>query len=57
MIRRHPLIWRVVDHDVRRYLIHRFSFGIYYTCEAEFITIWAVMHLSRKPGYWETRLA
>jgi toxin ParE1/3/4 len=56
MICRHPLVWRVIDQDVRRYLIHRFPFGIYYTYEANFITVWAVMHLSRKPGYWEPRL-
>jgi len=29
-----PGVWRVVEDDVRRYLIHRFPYGIYYTIEA-----------------------
>jgi plasmid stabilization system protein ParE len=53
---RRPLAWRIIDRDVRRYLIHRFPFGLYYEYEAERVIIWAVMHLSRKPGYWESRL-
>ncbi len=52
VIRRNPLTWRIVESDVRRYLVHRFPYGIYYTCENDFITIWAVLHLSREPGYW-----
>jgi toxin ParE1/3/4 len=54
-IRRHPLVWRIVDADVRRYLVHRFPFGIYYTFEGNCVTIWAVMHLNRKPAYWKSR--
>lgn len=38
-IRRNPLTWPIVERDVRRYLVHRFPFGIYYTCENSFITI------------------
>ncbi len=54
-IRRNPLTWRIVEKDVRRYLVHRYPFGIYYTVESDFITIWAVMHLSREHGYWKPR--
>jgi toxin ParE1/3/4 len=54
-IRRNPLTWRIVEDDVRRYLVHRFPYGIYYTCENDFITVWAVMHLSREPSYWKLR--
>ena len=52
---RNPLTWRIVDGDVRRYLVHRFPYGIYYSIEDDFITIWAVMHLSREPEYWKSR--
>ncbi len=55
-IRRNPLTWRIVENDVRRYLVHRFPFGIYYTYENDFVTIWAVMHLSREAGYWKSRV-
>jgi plasmid stabilization system protein ParE len=51
-----PETWRVVEEDVRRYLLHRFPYGIYYTIEEEYILIIAVMHLSRKPGYWKSRI-
>jgi toxin ParE1/3/4 len=54
-IHRQPLAWRIVDADVRRYLVHRFPFGIYYTFDDDFVTIWAIMHLSRKPEYWKPR--
>jgi len=48
-IRRNPMAWRLVDADIRRYLVHRFPFGIYYTFGN------GVMHLSRKPDYWKSR--
>src|SRR5438093_13613167 len=54
-IRRHPTTWRVVDEDVRRYLVHRFPFGLYYTISSDSVAIWAVMHLSREPDYWKKR--
>ena len=54
-IRRNPLTWRIVENDVRRYLVHRFPYGIYYTSENDFITIWAIMHLSREPDFWRLR--
>jgi hypothetical protein len=37
-------------------LTHVFPYGILYTIEAEFILIVAVMHGSRKPGYWKGRV-
>ena len=52
---RNPITWRVVESDVRRYLVHRFPFGIYYTVENDLVTIWSVMHLARNPGYWKSR--
>ena len=55
-IREHPEAWQVVEEDVRRHLIKRFPFGIYYTIEGDHILIVAVMHMSRQPGYWKKRL-
>ncbi len=56
MICKHPDRWRVVKHETRRYLIHRFPYGIYYSTEQGIVRIWSVMHLSREPGYWKERL-
>jgi toxin ParE1/3/4 len=50
-----PEIWRVVEKDVRRFLIRRFPYGIYYTIESGLIVIWAVKHLHRDEDYWQSR--
>jgi plasmid stabilization system protein ParE len=55
LIRERPTTWRVLKADVRRYLVKRFPFGIYYTIEPGEIVVWAIMHLRRKPDYWKTR--
>lgn len=50
-----PVVWRIIEDDVRRYLIRRFPYGIYYTIEGEVLVIWAVKHLHRDPDYWQGR--
>lgn len=50
-----PKRWRLVDEDIRRCLTHVFPYAILYTVEENFILIVAVMHASRRPGYWKTR--
>jgi toxin ParE1/3/4 len=51
-----PDRWHCVEEDVRRYLLHRFPYGILYTIEEGYVLIVAVMHLSREPGYWRHRI-
>ncbi|MBC8245178.1 MAG: type II toxin-antitoxin system RelE/ParE family toxin [Verrucomicrobia bacterium] len=55
-IRTNPETWRLLRDNIRRYLIRRFPFGIYYTYENRFLTVWAVHHLNRKPEEWIGRL-
>lgn len=50
-----PSLWRVIEGDVRRHLVRRFPFGIYYTIERDEVVVWAIMHLHRQPGYWQER--
>ena len=50
-----PKTWRVIEHDIRRYLLPRFPFGIYYRIRADHIRILAVKHHSRHPEYWRGR--
>jgi plasmid stabilization system protein ParE len=50
-----PKVWRVVENNVRRYLIHRFPYGIYCTIEGDVVVVWAVKHLHRDPDYWQHR--
>lgn len=56
-ILQYPQAWQAIETDVRKCLVKRFPFGIYYTVEEDnSIIIQAVMHLSRKPGYWKARI-
>lgn len=54
-IARHPKLWRQLSGRFRRYLVHRFPYGIIYALEDDVIYVAAVMHLKRKPGYWKSR--
>ena len=59
-MRASPTTWRVVDElGVRRYLLRRFPYALYYRWDQERdrVLIYAVMHLRRQPGYWRYRLA
>lgn len=49
--------WPFVDEPYRRYLMQRFPFGLIYRYDAESntVTIFAVAHLKRRPGYWTDR--
>ena len=54
-----PTRWRVIEEpEIRRSVFSRFSFVIYYRWEPhrERVTIYAVMHCSREPGYWHHRI-
>lgn len=55
IILRDPEVWRIIEDGVRRYLVHRFPYGIYYTIEGDEIVIWAIKHLHRNPDYWQRR--
>jgi toxin ParE1/3/4 len=49
----------VVDEPgIRRYVFHRFPYVLYYRWEAEQgrVSVYAVMHCSREPGYWKHRV-
>ena len=54
-----PARWAVIEEpQIRRYLLTRFPYSIYYRWEAEKdrVSIYAVMHTSRRPGYWRERI-
>ena len=54
-IARAPKRWPVLSGAVRRFLLKRFPYGILYALDDGKISILAVMHLHRKPNYWEDR--
>jgi|ERR1700722_14295009 len=50
-----PLIAATLYRDVRRILLHRFPYGLFFRVESETIVIIACMHHSRNPKRWEKR--
>ena len=51
----HPGLYPRVSGDIRRALIRRFPFGIFYLVDEPDIVILAVMHGSRAPSRWKNR--
>lgn len=45
----------LLTHQDRRILLHTFPYEIIYEISGDVITINAVKHLKRKPGYWKKR--
>ena len=45
-----------VTDTVRRAVIPRFPYNIYYTIEGDFIFIHVIMHQFRNPDIWQTRI-
>jgi toxin ParE1/3/4 len=54
-IREFPNRYAAIDDEIRRCMARRFPYGILYVVEQDYILILAVMHCSRKPGYWKDR--
>lgn len=54
-IERTPEMFPVVYKNIRRLLIKRFPYGIFYICEKNLISVLAVFHASRNPLTWEQR--
>jgi len=53
----HPFHHSVVQSDqVRRVLVNRFPFSVYFVNEVRLITIFAILHQRRNPEYWKSRL-
>lgn len=50
-----PGTWPLFQKGFRRYLLARFPFSVIYREHNSFIYVLAVMHNSRKPGYWLSR--
>jgi toxin ParE1/3/4 len=51
-----PESWPLGKNNTRRFLLWRFPFSIIYSEQEFVVTIWAVAHGSRRPGYWTRRL-
>lgn len=50
-----PQRWRKMRGDNRKLNFHRFPYAIVYSVRPDAIYIKAVMHLHRRPFYWQHR--
>jgi plasmid stabilization system protein ParE len=55
-IKSNPLLFRVIEMDVRKCRVPRFPYGVLFRERADRIEIVAVMHLHRDPKYWKGRI-
>ena len=55
-VREFPDTWPFFQHGFRRYILSRFPFSVIYREHEGAIYVVAVMHNSRRAGYWLTRL-
>ena len=51
-----PQRWPKHLYGTRRFVLHRFPFSIIYLDDPDALSIVAVAHNKRKPGYWKQRL-
>ena len=51
-----PEIGPLVDPNLRKFILTRFPFTLYYSVSADVLRIEAVAHQSRRPGYWKSRV-
>jgi len=54
-IKVHPLSGSQFCKTIRYQLLNRFPYSVYYIVDGEVITVLAVAHQHRKPGYWQDK--
>jgi toxin ParE1/3/4 len=54
-IQLNPELYPAIEKDIRRCLITTFPFGVLFRIKSDMMTITAIMHLHRDPGYWKNR--
>lgn len=55
-IQQNPRRWRIVEDDIRRFVMRHFPYGIYFRVEGADLRILVVKHHRRHPDYWKHRL-
>lgn len=51
-----PNRWPKYLYDTRRYILDNFPYSVVYLEQPDHVTVIAVAHHKRRPGYWESRL-
>lgn len=50
-----PQRWPFYQYGTRRFVLHRFPFSVVYRDEPATVSVMAIAHHKRKPGYWKDR--
>lgn len=48
-----PLKYQHLRAGIRRALVHRFPYAVYFAIEADAIVVLTVLHVSRNPAEWQ----
>ena len=48
-------MWPADEDGIRRYLLRHFPYKVFYEIEGQSVTVLAIAHHRRKPGYWRVR--
>lgn len=49
------LAWPEDDDAIRRYVLRHFPYTVFYEIRGDILTVLAVAHQRRRPGYWRER--
>ena len=55
LIEENPRLHAQVYRDLRRALVRRFPYGVFYVTRAEELVVVAVLHTARNPRLWRAR--
>jgi len=47
--------WPLDDQGIHRVVLRRFPYTVWYDLQAQAVTVLAVAHHHRRPGYWKPR--
>ncbi|PYM95208.1 MAG: hypothetical protein DME04_05350 [Candidatus Rokuibacteriota bacterium] len=50
-----PLRYRDLESGIRRALLRRFPYAVYFAVESDDVVVLAVLHVSRDPAEWQRR--
>lgn len=54
-IARRPESFPIVHHGIRRTLLRRFPYGVFFLLENKQVIVLAVLHAARDPKHWQDR--
>ena len=47
--------WPEDEDGIRRYILRHFPYTVFYEIRGQAVTVLAIAHQRRRPGYWQTR--